>query len=67
MRILIALLSLFFTLTFDMNAIGKGAEFYETLSVPLIVVIFVMPFILMLIIPAVVYLTFMYIFKDRKE
>jgi hypothetical protein len=50
-----------------MNAIGNGADLHENLSVPLIVIMFLMSFILMLIIAAAIYLFFMYIFKDGEK
>jgi hypothetical protein len=67
MRILIAVLSLSFRLASNMNAIGNGADLHENLSVPLIVIMFLMSFILMLIIAAAIYLFFMYIFKDGEK
>ncbi len=67
MRILIALLSLSFTLASNMNALDNGADLYDKLSIPLLVIIFGMAFVLMLIIAAAAYLFFMYIFKDKKE
>lgn len=67
MRILIALLPLSFTLASNMNAVGNEADLHEKFSLPLIVIMFLMSFILMLIIAAAVYLFFICIFKDRKE
>ncbi len=67
MRILIAVLSLSFRIASNINAIGDGTDLHEKFSVPLIVIMFLMSFILMLIVVAAVYLFFKYIFKDGEE
>lgn len=67
MRILTTVLSLFFMLASNMNAIGNGADLHEKLGILLIVIMFVAVFILLLLVAAAVYSFFTYIFKDEEE
>lgn len=67
MKILIAALSLSFTLASNINAGGDGTTFYERLSAPLIVIIFGFGFIFLIIIATAVYFFFVCLFRNGKE